>query len=61
VTYASAMILYLSGSIYCLYTIFSKEIAIDDISIIVKVEYPTDLENNPLRTIKRKPAPVLFL
>jgi len=44
-----------------LYTILPKEIVIDDISIIVKVEYPTDLENDPLRTIKRKPAPVLFL
>lgn len=30
------------------------------VSIIVKLEYPEDFMNDPLRTIKRKPATVLF-
>lgn len=43
-----------------LYSIPPREITIDDVSITVKVEYPMDLKDDPLRTIKRKPASVLF-
>ncbi|MCL7383106.1 MAG: pyridoxal-phosphate dependent enzyme [Thaumarchaeota archaeon] len=38
----------------------SRIIDLDDFSIIVKLEYPIDFLNDPLRTIKRKPATLLF-
>lgn len=38
----------------------NKIVEIDDVSIIVKLEYPEDFLTDPLRTIKRKPASLLF-
>lgn len=38
----------------------SRIINFNNTSIIVKLEYPTDFLTDPLRTIKRKPATLLF-